>query len=45
MSVSEERTREGNRVIHSEAREVIGKVIQTCDEEARKKELAFPLRQ
>jgi hypothetical protein len=45
MSVSDERTREGNRVIHSEARELISKVIQTCDEEAREKELASPLSQ
>jgi hypothetical protein len=46
MSVSEERTRKGNGVIHSEARElIINKVIQTCDKEARTKELAFPLSQ
>jgi hypothetical protein len=30
-------------VIQSEARELISKVIQTCDEVAREKELAFPL--
>jgi hypothetical protein len=45
MSVSEERTRKGNGVIHSEARELISMVIQTCNKEARKKELAFPLSQ
>jgi epoxyqueuosine reductase QueG len=45
MSVSEYRTRKGNGVIHSEARELISKVIQTCDEEAKEKELAFPLSQ
>jgi hypothetical protein len=43
MAVSEERTRKRNKVIHSEARELISKVIQTCDEEARKKEVAFPV--
>jgi hypothetical protein len=37
MSVSEKGTRNGNGVIHSEARERISKVIQTCDEEAREK--------
>jgi hypothetical protein len=45
MSVSEERTRKGNGVIHSEARELISNIIQSCDEEAREKELAFPLSQ
>jgi hypothetical protein len=45
MSVSEERTRQRNGVIHSEARELISKVIQTCDEEAREEELAFLLSQ
>jgi hypothetical protein len=37
MPVSEEKTRKGNGVIHSEARELISKVIQSCEEEARKK--------
>jgi hypothetical protein len=37
MSVSEYRTRKRNGVIHSEARELIIKVIQTCEEEAREK--------
>jgi hypothetical protein len=45
MSVSEERRRKGNGVFHSEARDPISNVIQTCDEEAREKELAFPLSQ
>jgi hypothetical protein len=45
MSVSQERIRKGNGVIHSEPRELISKAIQTCDEEAREKELAFPLSQ
>jgi hypothetical protein len=45
MAVSEERTRKRNEVIHSEASEHISKVIQTCDEEARMKELAFPVSQ
>jgi hypothetical protein len=45
MSVSEERTRKGNGGTHSETRELISKVIQTCDEEAREKELALPLSQ
>jgi hypothetical protein len=45
MAVSEERTRKRNKVIHSEARELISRVIQTCNEEARKKELAFPVSQ
>jgi hypothetical protein len=45
MAVSEERTRRRNKVIHSEARERISKVIQTCDEEARKKEVTFPVSQ
>jgi hypothetical protein len=45
MSVSEERTRKGNVIIHCEARELISKLIQTCDEEAREKELEFPLSQ
>jgi hypothetical protein len=45
MSVSEERTRKGNGVIHSEARELISKIIQTCDEEQGKKEVAFALSQ
>jgi hypothetical protein len=43
MYVSEERTRKGNGVTHIEARELIRKVIQTCDGEAREKELAFPV--
>jgi hypothetical protein len=45
MAVSEERTRKRTKVIYSEAREHISKVIQTCDEEAKKKELAFPVSQ
>jgi hypothetical protein len=45
MAASEARTRRRNKVIHSEARELISKVIQTCDKEARKKELAFPVSQ
>jgi hypothetical protein len=45
MAGSEERTRKKNTVIHSEARELISKVIQTRDEEARKKELGFPVSQ
>jgi hypothetical protein len=42
MAVSEERTRKRNKVIHSEVRELISKVIQNSDKEARKKEPAFP---
>jgi hypothetical protein len=45
LAVSEETTRKRNEVIHSEACELISKAIQTCDEEARKKELAFPVSQ
>jgi hypothetical protein len=32
----QERTTKRNGVIHSEARKLISKVTQTCDEEARK---------
>jgi hypothetical protein len=45
MAVSEDRTRKRNTVIHSEVRELISKAIQTCDEEASKKELEFPVSQ
>jgi hypothetical protein len=37
MSVSEEKIRKGNGVIHSEPHELISNTIQTCDEEAREK--------
>jgi hypothetical protein len=39
------RGQERERVFHSEAREPISNVIQTCDEEAREQELAIPLSQ
>jgi hypothetical protein len=41
MSVSEERARKGNGVIHSETRELIRNVLQTCEEEAREKNWHF----
>jgi hypothetical protein len=44
MSVSEERTRKGDGVIHSEARELTSKVIQLARKRRGKKNRHFLLR-